>query len=47
MNEINNIENCVSEINNSEENEYLNSNNIVKVTDNNLLNYALHYVKIG
>jgi hypothetical protein len=45
MIEINN-NSCISACN-ADEIEYLNSNNIVKVTDNNLLNYAFHYAKLG
>lgn len=49
MIEINNNENSINtnNVDDVEEIEYLNSNNIVKVTDNDLLNHALHYAKLG
>lgn len=49
MIKINNNENSIntSKVDNVEVTEYLNSNNIVKVSDNELLNYALHYAKMG
>ena len=47
MFELKDNKNCISANDNFEEIEYLNSNNIVRVIDNELLNHALHYAKLG